>query len=387
MKKILLGSMLCSSLLVGLVFAQGNLKISGQIRHRYEMSDKDFDGNTGADNFSYLRTRLNIGFSPVEGTQAFVQIQDSRKFGEEFNTLKDASADNMDFHQAYFSITKLFGLPLDVKVGRFEVNYGPQRFIGAVGWSNFGRSFDGAILNFTNNLLDIDFFNFKTVESALVGDKGDKIVRGIYSSLNLLKGQTSQVFLIQDDKMNTVGTYVKGGVAGLSYVFEFALQNGKINNSTNVAAMMYGLNAGYKLSGFALSLGLDYISGDDTTTTEYESFNTMYSTNHKYYGYMDYFLNLPVHTNNLGLKDLYVTAELDPIMGVKPIATYHIFRSDQKDANGNSDFGNELDITLKHRYNEKVTFVAGYSIFMPGALKATDGDRASWAYLMTIVNF
>ncbi len=379
-------SIVCSGLLIGLGFAQGNLKISGQIRHRYEMSDKDFDSRTGADNFSYLRTRLNIGFSPAEGTQAFVQIQDSRKFGEEFNTLKDASADNMDFHQAYFRISKLFGLPLDVKVGRFEVNYGPQRFIGAVGWDNFGRSFDGVILNYSNNLVNMDIFNFKTVESAQLGDKGDKNVRGIYSSLNLLKGQTSQVFLIQDDKMNTVGTYLKGGMSGLKYELEFALQNGKTNDSLNVAAMMYGVNVGYKLSTLTLTLGLDYISGDDSTTTEYESFNTMYSTNHKYYGYMDYFLNLPVNTNNLGLKDMYVTAALDPILGIKPIATYHIFRSDQKNSAGDSDFGNELDITLKHRYNEKVSFVAGYSIFMPGALKAIDGDRASWAYLMTIVN-
>ena len=49
-------------------------------------------------------------------------------------------------HQAYFSVNKLFDLPLNLKLGRMELSYGPQRLIGAVGWHNVGRSFDGGIL-------------------------------------------------------------------------------------------------------------------------------------------------------------------------------------------------------------------------------------------------
>jgi len=55
-----------------------------------------------------------------------------------------------------------------------------------------------------------------------------------------------------------------------------------------------------------LSAGVDYLSGDDgEDETKYKVFNTLYATNHKFYGFMDYFLNLPVHTYGKGLMDMH----------------------------------------------------------------------------------
>ena len=137
---------------LGILLAESNpLKFSGQIRQRFEMVDKDFSDTTAFNNNNYLRTRFAVTYEN-EDMSSFVQLQDSRVFGTETNTLTDGTADMLDVHQAYFKLNNLFGLGLSAKVGRFEAVYGPQRLIGAVGWHNVGRSFDGVVFNYSNNL-------------------------------------------------------------------------------------------------------------------------------------------------------------------------------------------------------------------------------------------
>ena len=370
--------------LFGMLFAEGNpLKFSGQVRQRFEMVDKDFTNTTSFNNKNYLRTRFAVSYDN-DDYSTFVQLQDSRIFGTETNTLKDGTADALDVHQAYFKLKNLFGVPLTAKVGRFEAAYGPQRLMGAVGWHNIGRSFDGVIFNLTNDFANVDFFNFKQVEASTVNDNDDFNVRGAYAHLSLMDGHKTQAFAIQDGDRMTFGGYGKGVFAGVSYELEFTMQNGTESDDVNYGGMMYGLNAGYKIAGMTLSAGVDFVSGDDTTTTDVnESFNTLYATNHKYYGYMDYFLNLPVHTGGLGLSDIHVKMSGLKVAGHVVNVAYHMFNADQSE----DSFGNELDITLVKKYADNVKIVAGYSIFMPGKLKEENGANASFAYLMTIVNF
>ena len=370
--------------LTGIVFAETSpLKFSAQIRKRYEMVDKDFSNSTGFNNNNYLRTRFAVAYDEGD-VSTFVQLQDSRIFGTETNTLKDGTADALDVHQAFFKINNLFGLGLNAKVGRFEAAYGPQRLLGAVGWHNIGRSFDGVIFNYANSFADIDFFNFKQVEASAIDDEGDFNVRGAYAKLKLLEGHATQAFAIQDGDRMTIGGYGKGAFAGVSYELEFAMQNGEMSEDASYGGMMYGLNAGYKIAGMTVSAGLDFISGDDTTTMDVnESFNTLYATNHKYYGYMDYFLNLPVHTGGLGLQDIHVKMTGLKVAGHVVNVAYHMFNADQS----TESFGNELDITLVKKYADNVKIVAGYSMFMPGKLKSENDVNGSFAYLMTIVNF
>ncbi len=369
---------------LGIVFAESNpLKFSGQIRQRYEMVDKDFADTTGFNNSNYLRTRFAVSYEN-EDMSSFVQLQDSRIFGSETNTLTDGTADALDVHQAYFKLNNLFGLGLSAKVGRFEAIYGPQRLIGAVGWHNVGRSFDGVVFNYSNNLANVDFFNYKQVEAGMVDDEGDFNVRGAYANLKLIEGHSTQAFAIQDGERMTLGGYGKGAFAGVGYEAEFATQSGVKSDDVDYGGMMYAFNGGIKVAGITVSAGLDFVSGDDPSTTDVnESFNTLYATNHKYYGYMDYFLNLPVHTADLGLQDIHVKVSGVKVAGHVVNAAYHMFNADQS----SDSFGNELDVTIVKKYADNVKFVAGYSIFMPGKLKAEDGSNSSFAYLMTIVNF
>ncbi len=378
------------SIIIGLtlISAQQQFKVGGQIRYRSEQNDKGLTPESKSATFSYLRTRLNLSFSPNESVSGLIQIQDSRTLGEEGSTLSDGSADNMDLHQAY---AKIQLAPLwSLKVGRMEVIYGPQRLMGAVGWHNIGRSFDGFVLKFAKDKMTVDIFNFIEHEMDIYMDIYDEdfddvMVRGAYSSFYVMPGMKTDVFIIQDGERMTYGGYAKGKISGIGYELESAIQKGNswANQDIKYNGMMWGANFSYTLGGNTVTAGADYISGDDSTTTEIESFHTLYATNHKYYGFMDYFLNLPFHTNGQGLIDMHIKAALVSVGGIRPFLAIHSF----KNADQSGEFGQEIDITLKYTLYNAVNIVGGYSMFTNGDIMGVKDHKATWAYLMMVVNF
>ncbi len=96
---------------------------------------------------SFLRTRLNFDFEKDSTTRLFIQIQDSRVYGSIAGTSGGLANDlNLGLHQAYLEFSHWIWNRLEGKIGRQELNYGNQRLLGAVGWHNVGRSFDGGKL-------------------------------------------------------------------------------------------------------------------------------------------------------------------------------------------------------------------------------------------------
>ena len=380
--------------------AQSQIDVSAQIRPRLQMNNKDFSSDIAAENFTELRTRLGVKLSPARNISGLIQIQDSRVYGTEPSTL--ASTDNIDLHQAYFEVKKLFSLPINVKLGRMELSYGPQRLIGAVGWHNVGRSFDGGVIQLTTNKVDIDFFSAQTNEERQVGDTNDFSLMGAYGNLKLSKNYKIQPFVIgeietgTDFNRYTIGIYINGNLGDFSHEVEGAYQLGSINENVDIAAFMFALNLKYNFdlpSKPAIGGGVDYLSGDDGEDPEKSKvFNTLYATNHKYYGFMDYFLNIPAHTLGLGLMDVHVKAEILPFNKFKAALAFHMFNANAdftlSDGSTSTSFGSEVDLTLIYTYNSAVKFQGGFSLFSPGDIfKQTRGeDMSTWGYLMAVVN-
>ncbi|TKJ42374.1 hypothetical protein CEE37_01455 [candidate division LCP-89 bacterium B3_LCP] len=407
MKKIIIGTLVLLMVISTIAFSADELTVTAQLRHRFEMSNKDFNSGTAFNDVNLLRTRLGVKFAPSDDLFAFVQMQDSRKFGEERGTLADDTLqngmpDDLDLHQAYFLVKDLFDLPLDVKIGRMEVVYGPQRLIGSVGWHNIGRSFDGFIFKLHFDKFSVDLFNLKEVEASMNGDLGDKNIFGAYADFDLIESHKTQAFLIWQQERPvelldryTAGIYAKGNLNGFHHETEFAIQGGaKDNDTTSVSAMMFALNVGYKFKdvGFKpdLTVGVDYLSGDDDPNDNTcKTFDTMYATNHKYYGYMDYF---PANMMDLGLMDMHAKVAIKPTAECTMKLAYHMFQANQNyillDGSESKNFGSEIDLTMKRKYNDHVSFVLGASLFTPGEIfKETMGDKTStWFYLMTLVN-
>ena len=355
MKKVLILTLIISFLFSSFVIAQEGLKVTAQVRPRMEINNKDFNADTKANSYTYLRTRVGLQLMPAENLGGFIQFQDSRVYGENSGTL--AATDNIDLHQAYFCIKKLFNLPLDLKVGRMELVYGSQRLIGAVGWHNVGRSFDGGMLTLNTKPISIDFVKARLNESGMAGDEEDNNLYAAYGKVKCEKMKI-QPFVISEMKKetdfarHTLGIYLAGKMGALSHEIEAAYQMGSMSEDVDIAAYMFTANLNYKLGmsmSPVLSAGVDYLSGDDgEDETKYKVFNTLYATNHKFYGFMDYFLNLPVHTYGKGLMDMHGKLNLTmPCKKTNVGVAFHLFNSTADytlaDETTSTSFGSEID--------------------------------------------
>lgn len=366
------------------------LTIKGQVRFRQEFSRKQFSPDTDINDVEYLRSRLSLSFRPGDNVTAFLQFQDSRTFGlEGGNTLANDS--NIDLHQGYILLDNLFNKKgLYLQVGRMEIAHGGQRLIGSVGWHNVGRAFDGGRLvlsrkNFYGELWAVKLDElFEEVESK------DKSIKGLDLTFKPFPQFSPRGYIILEndnktnesgEKMlnrNTYGIHTKGKVNSFDYEFEAALQSGK-QAGKEIKASLLGISGGYKFpvkNNFRVAVGYDRLSGNDGALNTVKDFNTLYATNHKFYGYMDYFLNIPVHTRGFGLKDYMVKTSAKLSSELIGKVDFHIFRYAENDENGDSDLGKEIDLTLVYSYSAPVKITLGASTFLPGEVyKKSKGDR------------
>ena len=401
MKKIFILFMIIN----GVMFGQEGLKFSAQIRPRFEIDNKDFNSNTDANTFTVFRTRLGLSFNPVKNIGGFVQVQDSRYFGEEPTTTTNTK--NLDLHQAYFVINDLFELPVDLKLGRMEMNYGSERFMGTGNWTNVGRSFDGGVLTFKGEKFKADLFAAREFEKFNKEDSLDQNVYGLFTELMLMEFCKIQPFLIWQrtqptDLLNraTLGLYVKGNRGSFSHEIDFGYQLGTVtasNRKQDISAYTFSLGGAYNFEGElkpTVGAQFDYVSGDDNAAdNDYNAYTSLYGTGHKFFGYMDYFVNFPNDTYGLGVMDIIGKAGISPIAKMNLMLNFHIFKANKEYTLLNGDtsknFGNELDFVLNYKYNDNVTFEGGASYFSAGDIfKEKRGkDSSTWFYLMAVVNF
>ncbi len=390
---------------------------NAQIRARAETDERDFNSDTDYNSYVLLRTRFSATFRPKKKYEALIQVQDSRVYGKEPTTLSDTR--NLDLHQAYVLVRGFLWKNLDLKFGRMEVNYGEQRLIGAVDWSNVGRSFDGDILTWRiTEKFKMDILSFyleeastpPTAASTTVqpGDKHDRVLGGVYMNWNRSDWLNADIYLLGEfDGTNvtgtskdtlargTVGTFVRGSIDDRwSYKAEFAYQGGKTGSLDLSAFMLTGSvtyampDAGWKP---AFTLGYDYLSGDnDASDDKINVFNTLYATNHKFYGYMDYFTDIPVHTNGLGLQDLMVKVRVKPAKKLTLGMDVHHFMSAEK-SGGESVFGQEVDLIGGWRFGKHFSWEAGLSVFVPGKLMQDrfggNNDPGVWSHSTFVFSF
>lgn len=402
MKKLFIASLIIISF--SNLFSQENIKFSMQIRPRFEIDNRDFKSSTNPNTFTLLRTRLGFSFNPTKTLNGFIQIQDSRTFGEEQSTLSNSK--NLDIHQAYFIVKDLFELPIDIKIGRIELAYGSEKFIGSVGWSNIGRAFDGGIITYKNKSLKVDLFALREFEKFNPSDSLDQNIYGLFTDLYLISSYKIQPFIIWQ-RVNptsyldraTLGLYLKGNLGKFQHEFDFGYQLGSAfiaNRKQDVNALTFSLNGSYTFDlkcKPTIGLQFDYASGDNNfADNNYKTYTSLYPTGHKFYGYMDYFVNLQNDTYGLGIMDFTAKFNFNPANSLSFNFNYHLFKSaeDYRLINNTTtnSFGSEFDIVLGYKYNDYVTFEGGASLFLPGEIfKEKRGkDNSTWFYIMATIN-
>lgn len=377
------------------------ITISGQYRPLYEYRELyDFDEETSMDFFSH-RARVGIMAGHPEYFRVFLQLQDVRFWGEEASTLGDYNANNFDLHQGWGEL--YLGDVAKIKIGRQEMMYDNQRILGNVDWSQQGRVFDAAKLVATHNIVTITGWYSLLVDEDLYPNS-DIIAKNVdhweaYSGhirLTPFEYFNASVIYIGDADSNlrryrnTFGLYIDGKALGLTYSLEGYYQIGQWDAATNmiyrdpdaqenllsigrtemaIDAHMFAVRVDYTsdvLLNPGVGLWFEWLSGDnDPTDDNYRTFDTLFATNHKFYGIMDLFTNIPVHTTGLGLLDAGAKIHILAFEAFGFDADYHYFALAKGDVNDDKELGHEVDLVANLKFNDYAAVQWGYGVFMP----------------------
>lgn len=378
-----------------------DVTFGGQIRPRFEYREPAGDRDDG---FTSMRVRADIVAALDRNIRLFVQVQDVRLFGEESNTLTDFSADNLDLHQAFIEVNHSGDAGFGLRVGRQQVNLGGQRLVGAVDWTQQARAFDGVRLRYEWTRGTVDLLGFKTGEATSAAVDQDSEFSGVYARFPDIGSSNVELYGFfrrdlapdtdptADTKEGTAGARILGEAGRITYRLEGSYQFGD-RDGLDVQAFMFGGRLGAALTDrITVAAWYDFLSGDDNATdNEVKVFHTLFATNHLFYGLADLFTDIPTHTAGFGLQDIAVKAAIEPREDVTVGVDFHEFLFAKKAPGNVRKIGEEIDVTVAHRYSSNLSVQAGYSYIFQGTGFETTLARLSedmqWAYLMLNATF
>lgn len=315
-------------------------------------------------------------------------------------TTRELGTGTLDFHQAYAQ-----GALSDewrVRVGRQEVVFDDSRLLGNIDWLQQGQAFDGGRLMFAREAWSWDLVGVIVHEGG-VRNESLYATRGAWedgglsvAGLSYLQYARRRANGEDDFWRATPGARVvwsdadMGLSADLSGYGQFGAAN-LAGTAIDYQAWMVAARlawAGERVG--TIEAGADLLSGDDDLSdTTVKVFDTLYATNHKWYGWMDYFLNIPVHTGGLGLTDALLAYTFPKFGRVIPRLVGHWLMTAEDSAAGNNDLGVEVDTQVVVAIVDGVKLVGGYSLFLAGdamvdlgrAAKSGEDGHWGWAQL------
>jgi hypothetical protein len=367
--------------------------LSGQVRPRMEIADP----GTGTDAFTSMRTRIGLDALIDQNLSIYVEAQDVRIWGEETSTRLDFSADAIDVHQAYLRYN---GDELDwltATIGRQVTWFGGERLVGLVNWSQQGQAFDGVRLDLADERGSVALVGYTIADLSAGPAFEDRQLFGAYATRPDVGPGTLDAYWLFDraraateTDQHSIGARwaVEGEIDGR---LEATYQLGT-RADTDVAAFMFGARVGTAFAeGRArATLWYDYVSGDDPATPEVEVFGTLYATGHKFYGLADVFTNIPAHTGGAGLQDIAAKLSFTLRDDLTGNVDVHTFRAADDTGLSSAHFGDELDLSLLHRYSPNFSVMVGFSYFVqdePLAEVGRLGDDFKWFYVMFDASF
>ncbi len=437
MQKIFVGVALAGALAGGLAPRRGlaqtatvnvPLSIFGEVRTRGEWDQPG--GALHANVYTYLRSRLGVRAEPARGVRIVAQLQDSRVFGAETNSTI-SNPDAFELHQGYVELaTNWRSRDLVVRVGRQEVMFANERLVGAVDWSNTARAFDGVRVFLTPGgakagterwtasafVAAVEERGRKFGATTASGTAQDSLpnhnVAGLYASRALTGGMAELTALydagmhyrtfIQSNRATLDARIRKGAGKPIGFEVEGAWQTGSQRYQAAGAAVAEAQDVNAWLVGARLTrpaapnrrvtaaLGVDMLSGDaNPSDGSYSAFNTMFATNHPFYGLMDLFLDPAARTVDRGLIDALVSTAITlPPRTTLRVELHHF----APQAGSRAEIGWEMDVTVPVRISTIALFETGYTAFRagPAALAmglGTNNSVRQWMYAQLKASF
>lgn len=436
--------------------ANSNVWVTGEERIRLEYRENNVSFNDKIDKDTDLwflnRVRLGAGAKPVEWFKIFGELQDAREWDSKRVPADiNLEEDELDWRQGWIEFGLSKDLPFGLKIGRQVLSYGDERLIGGFDWNNVGRVFDAAKVRWQEERFWIDLFGANVVRNNVTTGREDSFddrtewaddFFGLYAQTTLCPFQSIEAYVLLRDKDDavfdgpareiwTIGARVKSSakILPFDYYAELAGQVGEVD-APGVGTRRFGDDSAKKNvdhCAFAAVVGggftftncptkprvgveYNYASGDDDPNDgDNGTFDNLYPTNHKFFGYMDLFAWKNLHNPRFMLSakpHKTVTVQLD----------YHLFwlaededfwyRANQapagaparRDVTGNSGsfLGSEIDLSFTWVMCKYAKLHGGYSHFFRGdyvedtanAPAGNNGDDdADFLYIQTSLGF
>jgi len=414
-------------MIVGLLMVDGvkaQFTISAQLRPRAEMNNgAGTPFNDSVSTFYYItqRSRLNLDYITDKYEMRF-SLQDVRVWGNGdiySSTGVYSSTNSVDIYEAWFKIK--FGSSSDLTIGRQELKYDDQRLIAWRNWNQYGLTYDAVVFNHKNDGWEV---NAGLSYNNMMNSNNGKPVFGgeLFNSNNLMKSfnflrikkafsekfsasftATGAGYQKTTDPnvmymMGTAGLWAGFKSGGFEATANAYYQFGKAQSGKKVSAYLLTLNPTYTAGSLKFGVGMDYISGDDATNSDYEekvkTFNKMYGAVFAYYGWMNYFSYMPESTKNGGLIDIYPNAELKFAEKHSLRGYIHLFSLANKIMLGNEvlddrNLGQEFDLMYTYKHSKELSLQAGFSYyFTTETLERVKGVEVGntgspyWAWVM-----
>jgi hypothetical protein len=382
----------CSLFLVLMLLpVRAQLRIGAELRPRI-LVDNGYatPKPTGTPTLAYItqRTRLNTQFKG-DLFETYISFQDVRFWGGDNNFKASGaygSTGTIGVHQAWFTVKPAPWI--SVKVGRQLFAYDDQRVLSSRNWNDYQVTYDAVLVQLEHEGHRVDLGlswnaesasklfvsqqKFKTFDFLRYERKGERFrgsVLGLVTS-NMLSDTSDLIRYRATWGANL--SYNTSTIQGRSSVY---YQHHLNDAGGMVSAWAASFHAGTVLIPGQLSwnTGVDYISGQDGVngSPDYlqkdHAFDLLYGRRHAWYGYMDYFSNMPAQ----GLLDYVLQAEYTPAEKLVLQADYHLFWLAARLADPESPgeplerrLGDELDLTLIWKINGIAMLQAGYSFFV-----------------------
>ena len=368
--------------------------LSGQLRPRFEYRNGAYQALQEGEEPAILvnnRLRLNMDYRFRQDLQLYVSLQQVNIWGQAPQVQVIDRIGGLSVFEAYAALP--LGGGFDLKLGRQQIVLDEDRIFGSLDWHPAGRAHDAVNINWrpVENLYLRSFFAFnqnyldgKAATDKINGNvnnpKGQYFTPGQpYQHMEALHAhyaftpeqQLSFLFanlgLRNDDKadynMQTFGVHYRGRSESLFYGAEAYLQTGKNNTGATKEAYLLAAMVGYKfVPSLSATMGIDYLSGNNTTDSSDKDkvFSPFSGTNHKFYGFMDYYY--VSYTPKVGLLNPYISATVKTSEKGNLSATGHYFRSAGKIDGKTRHLGVEADLVYTHKLQPFASLQVGYSV-------------------------
>ncbi|MEL6348019.1 MAG: alginate export family protein [Myxococcota bacterium] len=360
-----------------------------QVRPRTEAhTGRDGERDAGEVWFVSQRARLG-GTVKTESFEARAVFQDIRLWGSEDNTI-DASSEAVDVHYAYASI--LFNESSMLRLGRQEFSLHEERLIGSLNWLQQGRSFDGIRLSGSSGNLSGDLNGFILTEGDQISpDDPDAflvVARGGWAA----DGRVADAVFITDTNGSidrnriTAGAYIAQKQGVISGRIEGYVQAGSVGDTSisawlAAAQVTFAPEANLKPK---ISLWYDHLSGDDDLTDDTNrAFDTLFATNHKFYGLIDIAtFSTGGIVDGRGLQNAAAKFSVRPVKKSSVHLDLHLFLASAAQ-NLDGQLAQEADLWFRHTLTRGLKVDGGVSVWLPneGAGLGPDPDLWGWLQL------